>query len=94
MPCWIGSQRFIYNAKVEEDRYYRGYARKFASSVHAPLDQEYSRFIGADTAWLKEVPSQILRNGAVKWRQSYARFFKGLADGRRSGRSTASSRSG
>ncbi|HXP96931.1 MAG TPA: transposase [Telmatospirillum sp.] len=76
---WIGCQRFIYNAKVSEDRYYRGFARKFASNVSAPMDQEYSRFIGPDTAWLREVPSQVLRNGTVKWRQAYARFFKGLA---------------
>ena len=24
---WIGCQRFIYNAKVSEDRYYRAFAR-------------------------------------------------------------------
>lgn len=78
---WIGCQRFIYNAKVSEDRYYRAFAHRFAANVgmHAPIDQEYSRFIGADTAWLREVPSQILRNGAVRWRQAYARFFSGLA---------------
>jgi putative transposase len=78
LPRMIGSQRVIYNCKVEEDRYYRSYARKFSSNVHAPTDQEYSRFIGEETAWLKEVPSQILRNGATKWRQAYARFFRGL----------------
>ena len=78
---WIGCQRFIYNAKVSEDRYYRAFASRFAANVgiHAPIDQEYSRFICEDTAWLREVPSQILRNGAVRWRQAYARFFSGLA---------------
>ena len=78
---WIGCQRFIYNAKVSEDRYYRAFAKRFAANVgmHAPIDQEYSRFIGAETVWLREVPSQILRNGAVRWRQAYARFFSGLA---------------
>jgi putative transposase len=75
---WIGCQRFIYNAKVSEDRYYRGYARKFASNEFAPVDQEYSRFIGEETKWLREVPSQVLRNGAVRWRQGYERFFKRL----------------
>jgi putative transposase len=74
---WIGCQRFIYNAKVAEDRYFRAYARKFASRQHAPVDQEYSRFIGPDTAWL--VPSQVLRNGAVRWRQAYQRFFRKLS---------------
>jgi putative transposase len=78
LPQAIGCQRFVYNAKTEEDRYYRGYARKFASNVYAPTDQEYSRFIGPQTAWLKDVPSQVLRNGATKWRQAYARFFRGL----------------
>ena len=26
--AWIGCQRFIYNAKVGEDRYFRAFARK------------------------------------------------------------------
>jgi putative transposase len=77
---WIGCQRFIYNAKVSEDRYYRAFARRLAGNAgqHAPIDQEYSRFIGPETAWLREVPSQVLRNGAVRWRQAYARFFAKL----------------
>ena len=28
---WIGHQRFIYNAKVSEDRYYRVFAQKAVS---------------------------------------------------------------
>lgn len=77
---WIGCQRVIYNAKVQEDRYYRAFARRLAGNAgqHAPVDQEYSRFIGPETAWLREVPSQVLRNGAVRWRQAYARFFSKL----------------
>ena len=43
------------------------------------MDQQYSRYIHPDlTPWLKEVPSQVLRNGAVRWRQAYARYFQGL----------------
>ena len=78
---WIGHQRFIYNAKVSEDRYYRGFSQKAVSlaGTPVPVDQEYSRFIGSETEWLREVPSQILRNGAVLWKQSYSRFFSGLA---------------
>ena len=78
---WIGCQRFVYNAKVSEDRYYRAFARRFVGNAgqFAPIDQEYSRFIAAETAWLREVPSQVLRNGAVRWRQAYARFFSKLA---------------
>lgn len=78
--CWIGCQRVIYNAKVNEDRYYRKFARKALALAgqYPPVDQEYSRFIGEDTLWLKEVPSQVLRNGAYKFKQAYARFFKKL----------------
>ena len=78
---WIGHQRFIYNAKVSEDRYYRVFARKAVSlsGTAVPIDQEYARFIGENTPWLREVPSQILRNGAVRWKQSYTRFYAGLS---------------
>src|SRR5215475_666230 len=73
---WIGCQRFIYNAKVSEDRYFRGFAIKFGG--RDPVDQAYSHFIGPQTPWLREVPSQILRNGATRWRQAYQRFFRQL----------------
>lgn len=77
---WIGCQRFIYNAKVGEDRYFRRFARQSLAHAgqHAPIDQQYSHFKTDLTPWLAEVPSQILRNGAVLWKQSYARFFKQL----------------
>jgi putative transposase len=78
---WIGCQRFIYNAKVSEDRYFRAFARKALNLTgqHAPIDQKYRQFIGPDTTWLREVPSQVLRNGAVRWKQAYSRFFQKLA---------------
>lgn len=91
---WIGCQRFIKNAKVREDRYYRAFQRRFAAFAgqHAPVDQAYAHLIGdggaafdgesrheADTTWLREVPSHVLRNGAVRFYQAYQRFFKGLA---------------
>ncbi|MHB1747703.1 MAG: RNA-guided endonuclease InsQ/TnpB family protein [Leptospirillum sp.] len=78
---WIGHQRFIYNAKVSEDRYYRTFAKKAVSlsGTPIPVDQEYARFIGENTPWLREVPSQILRNGAVRWKQSSTRFYAGLS---------------
>ena len=78
---WIGCQRFIYNAKVGEDRYYRAFARKSLEHTgqFAPIDQQYSQFKDdALTPWLSEVPSQLLRNGATKWKQAYSRFFSGL----------------
>ena len=81
---WIGHQRHIYNAKVTEDRYFRKFKKKSLNLVgeQVPVDQKYSHFIGPDTQFLKEVPSQILRNGAYKWMTAYQRFFKGVAKGR------------
>ena len=79
--AWIGCQRFIYNAKVGEDRYFRAFARKSLSNVgaFAPIDQRYSHFKTELTPWLGDVPSQILRNGAVLWKQAYGRYFSKLA---------------
>lgn len=78
---WIGCQRFIYNAKVGEDRYFRTFARKSLQHAgqFAPQDQQYSHFITEETSWLREVPSQVLRNGTVRWKQAYGRFCKKLA---------------
>ena len=66
---WIGCQRFLYNAKVGEDRYYRTFAKKALGlpEKYPPIDQQYSRYISDGlTPWLKEVPPQVLRNGAVR----------------------------
>ena len=79
---WIGCQRFIYNAKVGEDRYYRAFARRSLQHTgeQAPIDQQFARFKDDElTPWLSEVPSQILRNGACRWREAYARYFQKLA---------------
>ena len=79
---WIGCQRFIYNAKVTEDRYYRKFAGKALGlpERNPPVDQQYSRYIDPElTPWLKDVPSQVLRNGAVKWMRAYKRFFQGVS---------------
>ena len=77
---WIGCQRLIYNAKVQEDRYFRRFSRHMvgAAGEPVPVDQQYSQFITDRTAFLRGVPSQILRNGAVKFRQAYQRFFQKL----------------
>ncbi len=77
---WIGCQRLIYNAKVQENRYFRRFAPRMVGTAGkpVPLDQEYHQFITERTAFLREVPSQILRNGAVKFRQAYSRFFQTL----------------
>lgn len=77
---WIGCQRFIYNAKVSEDHYFRRFARKSLclAGQHAPIDQQYSHFKTELTPWLSEVPAQILRNGATKRMQAYSRYFNKL----------------
>ncbi|MHB8408305.1 MAG: RNA-guided endonuclease InsQ/TnpB family protein [Acidiferrobacterales bacterium] len=77
---WIGCQRYLYNAKVREDRYFRTFARK--SLQHAgqcvPIDQQYAQFKTDLTPWLADVPSVVLRNGAVLWKQAYSRYFAKL----------------
>ena len=77
---WIGCQRLIYNAKVSEDRYFRSFKRQFLAVVGEPIpiDQGYSHFKTELTPFLNEVPSQVLRNGAVLWKQAYSRHFQGL----------------
>jgi len=78
---WIGCQRFVYNAKVGEDRYYRTFQRKALglTGQFPSIDQEYARYKDRElTPWLYEVPSQILRNGAVRWKQAYSRYFQKL----------------
>lgn len=77
---WIGCQRHIYNAKVREDQYFRRFARRSLQHAghFAPIDQQYSHFKTDLTPYLSEVPSIILRNGAVLWKQAYGRFFSKL----------------
>jgi putative transposase len=77
---WIGCQRYIYNAKVHEDRYFRTFARKSLQHTgqFAPIDQQYAHFKTELTPWLNEVPGVVLRNGAVLWKQAYSRYFSKL----------------
>lgn len=81
---WIGCQRMIYNGKVSEDRLFAAQRRLEIASgntqVRTPLDQQYAQFKDKElTPWLYEVPSQILRNGAVRWMTAKQRQLKGLA---------------
>lgn len=82
LRLWIGHQRFIYNAKVQEqDYWYRFSKASLALTGLKPLpDQMYSQFHDAElTPWLSQVPSQILRNGTYRFAQANARFMKGLS---------------
>ncbi|MEB2694251.1 helix-turn-helix domain-containing protein [Chlamydia suis] len=76
---WMGCARSIWNAKVEEERYYRTYARKYCTiGTYAPIDQTTSQFKSKELSpWLSECPSQILRNSAVNWYQTYQKFMSG-----------------
>ena len=79
---WMGCQRSIYSAKAHEDRYFRTFQRKTLALTgqYPPHDQQYSQFKNRDlTPWLYDVPSEILRNGAVRYQQAYSRFQQGLA---------------
>ena len=79
---WIGCQRFVFNAKVAEDKYFRTFRNHSLSLTgqHTPTDQQYSQFKDKDlTPFLYDVPSQILRNGAYRYIQGHARFRQGLS---------------
>jgi putative transposase len=77
---WIGCARVIYNGKCDEDRYLRTFARKNLPVGTFPgIDKTASQFKDPElTPWLSECPSQILRNSATIWANTYSRFFKGL----------------
>jgi len=76
---WMGCARFVWNAKSDEDRYLGGFARRFMSvGTYAPIDQKFAQYKNRDLSpWLSDCPSQILRNSAVNWFQTYKKFLKG-----------------
>lgn len=77
---WMGCARFIWNGKCDEERYHRAFARSYCPvGTYAPIDKTYSQFKTETSPWLKECPSQILRNSARNWCLSYERFMKGLS---------------
>ncbi len=69
---WIGRQRNIYYSKVYEDQYFRPFAQNSLQHAgqYAPIDPQYSQFKTELTPYLSEVPSVILRNDAVLWKQT------------------------
>ena len=76
---WMGCARFVWNAKCDEDRYLSLFARKYLPvGTYAPIDQRFSQYKDDELSpWLSECPSQILRNSAVNWYQTYQKFLKG-----------------
>lgn len=78
---WMGCARFIYNAKCDDDKYYRTFLAHSLglTGEQVPVDQSYSQYKSEITPWLKDCPSPILRNSAVIWYQAYQKYFQGLA---------------
>src|SRR5437899_5966463 len=74
---WIGCARVIYNSKVEED--YLNYQGFKKTGQQSKVNQAFAHFKTPERVWLKDCPSQILRNSAVNWFVSKQRFFKKLA---------------
>jgi putative transposase len=77
---WMGCARFIWNAKCEEHKYYTAFAKKyFPIGTYAPIDQKTSQFKSKELSpWLYDCPSQILRNSAFNWFQTYKKFMQGI----------------
>ena len=78
---WIGCQRYIYNAKVEQHALDSYFTQKTLQHIgHYPiLDSSMAAFKSKElTPWLHEVPAVVLRNGAYLWRQTMQGFLSGL----------------
>ena len=80
LRLWMGHQKFIYNAKVQEQDYWYRFSKQSLAltGVKPSTDQQYSHFKTELTPWLSQVPSQILRNGVYRFTCASARFHKGL----------------
>ena len=76
---WMGCARFIWNGKCDEERYHQTYARKYCCiGTYAPIDQRYAHFKDPVLSpWLSACPSQILRNSAVNWYETFQNFMQG-----------------
>ncbi|MBD5606007.1 MAG: transposase, partial [Candidatus Eremiobacteraeota bacterium] len=76
---WIGCARFIWNAKCEEEKYLMHFARRYLpKGTYPSADQTFSQYKDKELSpWLFDCPSQILRNSATHWYQTYRNFLKG-----------------
>ena len=59
---WMGCSRFIYNAKCDDDKYFRTLLAKSLALTgeHVPIDQAYAQYKTELTPWLNDCPAQIL----------------------------------
>ncbi len=69
---WMGCDRVIWNAKCDEWKYQSTYARKYLPvGTYADIDASYSQYKDDElTPYLSQVPSQIARNAANRWRNT------------------------
>lgn len=77
----MGCARFVWNAKCDEDKYFRGFARKFTPYNHyyETQDQKYAHFKSDDlSSWLANCPSTIQKNATVNWFNTLKKSIKGL----------------
>jgi len=76
---WMGCSNFIWNAKCDEQKYLYTFAKKYLPiGTHTPVDQTYAQYKNKElTPWLYDCPSQILRNSATNWYNTYRNFMKG-----------------
>ena len=80
---WIGCQRVIQNAKVDEVEYLLWQRRRaifngLSTDGEWAFDQKYSHFKTDVNPWLGEVPSQVNRNGIYRAKAAYTRYWAGL----------------
>lgn len=74
---WVGCFGVIWNCKVAENKAaYESYRQGLADKP-AP-DQKAAHFQTDERPWLRDVPSQIRRNAAAKWREAMQAAFQGI----------------
>jgi putative transposase len=83
---WVGCQRVAGNAKHDEVNLLLWLRKRAILSPSwmdpdpqmepFPLDQTFSQFKSEQTPWLSEVPSQILRNGVVRYKKGWTNHWR------------------
>jgi putative transposase len=83
---WIGTQRYIYNQKVEELDYqlwlkkYGKYSNQFEEpdKTYCEWDQSFSKYQNS-APWMSEIPSFVRRNGCARFKDAMSRWGSGKA---------------
>ena len=76
---WMGCARVVWNAKVDEEKYHRTFARKYYPiGTFSPIDQTLAQFKSEElTPWLSACPFSIMKNSVHNWFETYRKFMKG-----------------